>query len=304
MLALVGNVLVATTKVIAASVTGSSAMLSEAVHSIVDTANELLLLYGFRRASRRPDQIHPLGYGRELYFWSFVVALLIFALGAGVSLYEGWRQIVAPKAVENVGMNYLVLALAFLFEGSSFLVALSKLRAVKKRAGYWETIHRSKDPPSFMIVFEDSAALIGILIAGLGICMSDRTGRPEFDGVASVGIGLMLTVVAVVLARECKSLLIGERASPALISSITDLAKAESGVADAHDAITVHLAPDQILVALSVEFNDRLATPAIEAVVLSMEHRIRYVHPQVVTLFIKPQTKANFDLWKHEHFGV
>ena len=303
MLALFGNVLVAVTKIIAATITGSSAMVSEAVHSIVDTANEGLLLHGYRRARRKPDLIHPLGYGRELYFWSFIVALMVFALGAGVSIYEGLEHIVSPRRVEHATVNYIVLALSFVFEGTSFLTAVRKFKDSRGDQGYWETIHRSKDPPAFMVLFEDGAALIGILIAAGGIFLSDLLDRPELDGGASVMIGLVLAGVAIILARESKSLLIGERAAPVLVASATKLAQEEQGVACAYGAITIHLAPEQILVALSVEFQDQMTAPEIEATVERIEERIRMRHPEIVTLFIKPQTRERFAAWKLDRFG-
>jgi cation diffusion facilitator family transporter len=302
-LALIGNVLVAATKIAAAAITGSSAMVSEAVHSVVDTANEGLLLHGYRRAGRRPDLVHPLGYGRELYFWSFIVALMVFALGAGVSLYEGFQHIISPHPVKHTLINYGVLALSFVFEGASWLAAVRKLQQSRGPEGYWEAIHKSKDPPSFMVLFEDSAALIGILIAAGGIYLSERFDRPEFDGLASLVIGLVLAAVATILARESKSLLIGERAAPRLVASATKLARDEPGVASAEGALTVHLAPEQIMVALSVEFVDQLTTPDIEACVARIEMRIHAAHPEIITLFIKPQTRERFAAWKLERFG-
>src|SRR5690242_1012506 len=171
--ALVGNLLVALTKFVAAGLTGSSAMASEAVHSLVDTGNEILLLYGLRRAARPPDELHPLGHGRELYFWSFIVTLLIFGLGAGVSVYEGVSHIIAPAPISNPIVNYVVLTLAFLFEGASWVVAIKEFRVAKGRRGYFEAVRQSKDPTMFMVLFEDTAALIGILIAGVGIAASE-----------------------------------------------------------------------------------------------------------------------------------
>ena len=166
--ALAGNLLVAATKFVAAAISGSSSMLSEGVHSLVDTFNEVLLLYGLRRSRRMPDPVHPLGYGRELYFWSFIVAVLLFALGAGVSIYEGVQHMLKPAPIHNPTVNYVVLALSLVFEGASWGVALRAFRAAKGDLSYWQAVRRSKDPPSFMVLFEDSAALIGIAIAALG----------------------------------------------------------------------------------------------------------------------------------------
>ncbi len=302
-LALLGNLLVTVTKVVAAALTGSAAMLSEAIHSLVDSANEGLLLHGYRMAIRRPDSFHPLGYGRELYFWSFIVALLLFGLGAGVSLYEGVRHILVPSAIDHPYVNYIVLACAFLFEGMSWLAAFRKLRATRGNLSYWQAIHKSKDPPSFMVLFEDSAALLGIIIAALGIFLSQKLALPMLDGVASVMIGLVLASVATILAYESKSLLIGEPASPVLVSAVVALALQEPGVVSANGALTVHLSPDQILLALSVEFRDELRSPEIEQCVESIETSIRSRYPEIITLFIKPQTPERFEQWKKVRYG-
>ena len=301
--ALAGNILVVLTKAIAAAWTGSSAMLSEAVHSLVDTGNEVLLLYGMHRSVRQADLEHPLGYGRELYFWSFIVALMVFALGAGVSIYEGILHILFPKPINDPLVNYAVLGLAFLFEGASWLVALRQFRTLKGPLGYYEAFRKSKDPISFMVLFEDSAALIGILIAALGTFAATNLDAPVFDGVASILIGLVLAGTASLLARESKSLLLGERADIKLSESILRIAEGGSLASRANGVLTVHLAPDQILVALSLEFADDLRTPQIEDAVINIERKIRAAHPEVVTLFVKPQTALAFKETIHLRFG-
>lgn len=287
--ALVGNVLVAATKFAAAAVTGSASMLSEGVHSLVDTGNEVLLLYGYRRSAREPDPSHPLGYGRELYFWSFMVALLLFAVGAGASIYEGIRHIREPQRLDHVAVNYVVLALSLAFEGTSWWIALRNFRIKKGTRSYWRAVRESKDPPAFMVLFEDTAALVGIAIAAAGIFTAERMDMPELDGVASVLIGVVLAVVAFILARESKELLIGERASERIGNSIRELAHSEPGVEAASGVFTVHLAPDQIVAALNLEFDDDLQTPRIERSVVSLERRVREKHPEVVALFVKPK---------------
>jgi cation diffusion facilitator family transporter len=290
--ALLGNVLVAVTKLAAAAWTGSSAMLAEGVHSVVDSGNELLLLYGLHRAARRPDREHPLGHGREIYFWSFVVALLVFALGACVSLYEGVQHILRPATVENVGINYIVLALSVLFDGASWLVTMRTFKGKRRYSELMDAIHESKDPPSFIVLFEDSAALLGLVIAFAGIFLSQRLKLPVLDGVASVLIGLVLAVTAILLARETKGLLIGERADQHIVDSILQLAAKLDGVTHANEVVTVHLAPDQIMVALSIEFADELRTPEIEAHVIELERELNRTHPAVVALFVKPQSSG------------
>lgn len=302
--ALAGNVAVAATKLVAAVITGSAAMFSESVHSVVDCGNEALLLYGYRRAARRPDLVNPLGFGRELYFWSFIVALMLFALGAGVSVYQGVHHVLAPEPIQHAGVSYVVLGLSFLFEGASWLVAWRGFAKVRGNVRFWTAFRQSKDPPSFMVLFEDTAALIGILIAATGIFAAQWFDKPVFDGIASIMIGLVLAVVAVLLAVESKSLLIGERATPALVEAICRLAQEQPGVAHANSALTAQLAPDQAMVALSIEFDPEMRTAEIENCVAKIEQRVRDAHPNVVALFVKPQTLEQFELARRARFGT
>lgn len=301
--ALGGNLLVAATKLLAALWTGSSAMMSEAIHSLVDSGNEVLLLHGLKRATQPPDAQHPLGYGRELYFWSFVVALLIFALGAGVSVYEGMSHLRHPEPISDPVISYIVLGLAFLFEGGSWLVSWRQFRAAKGALGYFEAVRRSKDPPSFMVLFEDSAALAGLVIAGLGTVAAVQLHRPLFDGLASILIGVVLGAVAFLLARESKSLLIGERADRELSDSIIHVAGAENSVSRANGVLTLQLAPDQIIAALSLDFEDHLTAGQIEDAVIEIERKVRESHPQVVALFIKPQTNKRYQQATRSYFA-
>jgi cation diffusion facilitator family transporter len=293
--ALAGNLLIALTKFAAAWWTGSSAMLSEGVHSVVDTSNQILLLYGIKRSAKPRDQEHPLGYGRELYFWSFIVALLIFSLGAGVSFYEGIAHISAPVPINDPHVNYIVLGISFVFEGATLLIALREFNKTRGTLGYIEAVHQSKDPPSFLVLFEDSAALIGIVIAFVGTFASDRLAMPVLDGVASIGIGTVLAATAMFLARESKALLIGEGARPRTMRSIRQIAAEQPGVERVNDLVTVHLAPDQIVAALSLEFKDELTTPQIETAVAGIELRICKQHPEVFSIFVKPQSSTTRD---------
>ena len=290
--ALIGNVLIAVTKGVAASITGSSAMLSEAVHSAVDTGNALLLLYGLKRAAKPPDQRHPYGYGRELYFWCFVVALLVFALGAGISIFEGINHIRNPEPIDRPIVNYIVLGLAFLFEGTSWWFGWKSFSASRRgRAGLWESITDSKDPTNFMVLFEDSAALIGIVIAVIGTTLAVELGDPRFDGAASILIGLVLAVVAVVLGRESKELLIGERASPELSAAIRETAVEEPCVIEVGDIITSQLAPNQVIATLGVVIDANLRVPEVEQLIVRMEQEIRERHPQLFRVFVRPQSR-------------
>lgn len=298
--ALLGNVLVALTKIAAAVVTGSAAMLSEAVHSVVDTGNELLLLYGLRKAARPPDADHPFGHGREIYFWSFIVALLFFALGAVVSVYEGIHHVRSPAVIARPAVNYLVLGLALLFEGGSWWVAFQHFRATKGDVGYLEAVRRSKDPTTFTVLAEDTGAVIGILIALAGTSAAQVLGRPELDGMASIGIGILLAVIAVVLARETKGLLIGEPASSELVSSICTMARKEPGIRTSNGLFTVHMGPHQVVAALSVDFKDTLSALEVERIIAALEDRVRKAHPEVVSLLIKPQKPERADFQQQE----
>ena len=301
--AIAGNLLVALTKFGAATWTGSSAMLSEGIHSVVDTGNEVLLLYGLRRATARPDREHPLGYGREIYFWSFVVALLIFAVGAGLSFYEGIAHVMKPTPIQNPAVNYVVLALSALFDGCTWWIALRNFKGEKRYADLFKAVRDSKDPPSFMVLFEDSAALVGLLIAFASTYLSVSLNLPVLDGVASILIGLVLAVTATLLARETKGLLIGERANQSIVDAIIRLAEEIEGIAHANGILTVHLAPQQIVAALSLEFADELRTPEIEAKVSELERRVRRLHPEVVALFVKPQSPSGFKEAIASRFG-
>jgi cation diffusion facilitator family transporter len=301
--ALIGNVLVAATKTGAAVVTGSSAMWSEAVHSFVDTGNEVLLLYGMRVAKKRADRDHPAGYGRELYFWSFIVALLVFALGAGVSIFQGVHRLASPQPIENPLVSEVVLGLSFLFESWSWFVSMREFRRVKGDLGYYEAFRRSKDPPLFMVLFEDSAALIGIAIAAAGTVLAARYGLHEADAISSILIGVVLACTSTLLARESKSLLIGERADGELIRSLLKVANETCAPSRANGVLTIQLAPSEIMAAMSFEFDDRLTAPQIEQLVADLEHRIHAAHPEVTSLFVKPQNPQQFTRNVRRRFG-
>jgi cation diffusion facilitator family transporter len=288
--ALAGNVLVAAAKFVAAAMTGSAAMLSEAVHSLVDTLNELLLLYGIARSSRPADREHPLGYARELYFWSFVVALLIFAVGAGVSAYQGIQRLLQPQPIERPLVIYLVLAASLVFEGSSWFIGARAFRRSKRNLSWWEAFRQSKDPPAFIVVFEDSAAVLGILVAAAGTTAAILTADSRWDGIASLLISAILAGVAALLAQESKALLIGERADPSLSDAVIRIAAGMPGVCNANSIATVHLAPNSIVVYLSLDFFDYMRAPDIERAVVDLEKQIRDTHPDVSAVFVKPQS--------------
>ena len=290
--ALIGNFLIAVTKGIAAALSGSSAMLSEAVHSFVDTGNEVLLLYGLKRAAKPPDKVHPYGYGRELYFWSFVVALLIFAVGAGVSAYEGFVHIRHPEPITDVWINFVVLGLAAIFEGVSWWFGWKAFSRVRRSRPIWDAFVASKDPTTFMVLFEDSAALLGIAIAAVATFFSWKLKLPWIDGAGSVLIGLVLAIVAVLLARESKELLIGERASPELSAAVRETASEDPCVRQVVDITTSQMGPDQEIATISVEIDEDLRVPEVEQLIARIEGAIRSRYPQLFRIFIRPVAGA------------
>jgi cation diffusion facilitator family transporter len=288
--ALAGNFAIAVVKFVAAGVTGSSAMVSEGVHSLVDTTNEVLLLYGIKRGSKPPDLSHPFGHGRELYFWSFIVSLLVLTLGAGVSLYEGIAHLRHPSPIQRPLVNYLVLGASFVSEGISWGVAFRAFRAAKGNLGYFKAFRASKDPSVFTVLFEDSAALLGLVIAGAGVAAARAFDMPRLDGAASVGIALVLAVSSLFLARETKELLIGESAHPELRDSVLRIARNDRDLSCANGVLTIQMGPSQVIAALSAEFHDRLNATEIEECVNRVEAAIKRAHPEITLLFIKPQS--------------
>jgi cation diffusion facilitator family transporter len=291
-IALVANLGIAVSKFAAAAVTGSSAMLTEGVHSVVDSTNQLLLMWGRRQAKKPPDKFHPLGYGRELYFWSFVVAVLVFSLGAGVSIYEGIIHIAHPEEAVSPAIAYAVLLVAFLLEGWSTLEAFNEFKAAKGQLGWVEAIRRSKDPPSFIVLLENGAAMAGIIAAAVGLALSHLTGDPFYDGAASVVIGVILGVTAFVLAYESKGLLIGEAADPELVKGLHDLACSKAGVVGVGHVLTVHSSPDQITAMVNVDFDDSISAGDVERIVREVEVEARRRWPAVRRLFVRPMQGA------------
>ena len=291
--ALAGNVAIAVTKLIAAAIGGSSSMLTEGIHSLVDSGNECLLLYGQHRSKRQADALHPLGYGRELYFWSFVVALLIFTGGAGASIYEGIRHVQSPEMPGRPLLNYIVLGVAFVFESATLSLAMREfLRRKRADESWWAALRSSKDPSVFVVMLEDSAALVGILVAATFIGLSLLTGNAVWDGVGSIVIGVVLAAVAILLTIECKALLLGEAADPEIQLALTALVEAEAGVESINDVLTVQLAPDQIIAIVSIEFDDHLEVTRLEQLAERIEQRARAEHPAIRRVFIRPQSRT------------
>jgi cation diffusion facilitator family transporter len=292
-IAIAANAAIAITKFIASVLSGSSAMLSEGVHSVVDTGDQLLLLHGVRRSRKPADQQHPFGYGQELYFWGFVVAMLLFSLGGGVSMYEGVMHLLHPHELRHVIWNYAVLSVAFVFEGVSWSVAFRELLSGKrKHESLWRAMRGSKDTSVYTVLGEDSAALLGAIVAFLGIFLSHRWDSPVPDGIASILIGLILIVVAVFLAVETKGLLLGERADSGVLKDIVKIACEDPCVTRVNVPLTMHLSPQEILLNLEVAFRPDMTTAQIAAAINRMEARIRGRHAEITRIFIEVRKLA------------
>lgn len=289
--ALIGNSLIAVTKFIAAMITGSSAMLSEGIHSLVDTGNQILLLYGLKASKKPADERFPYGHGKEVYFWSFVVAILIFAVGSGVSLYEGVHRLLHPAPIEHVYINYLVLGLALVFEGAAWYFALREFKAVKGKWGYFEAVQRGKDPSMFVVLFEDSAAMLGLLVAFIATLLTQFTGLLIFDGIASILIGIILGGTAIWLAYETKGLLIGESANRQVVEGIRAIAADYEKVEHVNEVLTMHMGPDYILVNLSIAFVDMASSDEVEEAIALIDRRIKQVYPRIKRVFIEAESR-------------
>jgi cation diffusion facilitator family transporter len=287
--ALAGNLAIAVTKFAAAAYTGSSAMLSEAIHSSVDTGNQGLLLLGLKRAARPPDASHPFGHGMELYFWAFVVALMIFALGGAFSIYEGIHKVLHPDPVTDAWVNYLVLGLSILFEGYSFSVALHEFRTTHAGEPFWQAIRASKDPSVFAVLLEDSAALAGLVVAIAGVGLSQLLDIPALDGAASIVIGGLLVTTAIFLARETLSLLTGESASRRSLAQVKALLLADRRVAAVDEMLSMQLGPREVLLALTIDFRDDLRGEELEQAAAELTLAVEGAHPEITRLFMRPR---------------
>ena len=288
--ALIGNCLIAMTKVVAAFMTGSSAMLSEAIHSGADTGNEILLLYGLRRAKMPADNEFPFGHGKEIYFWSFVVAIVLFAGGAGLSMYKGIDQLVAPVPVKHSYVNYGVIGMAMIFEGTTWYIALTEFAKSKGAWGYVQAVHRAKDPSIFIVLLEDSAAIIGLIVAFVGIFLSHITGSHVYDAGAAVIIGMILAGTAILLASETKSLLIGESAYKEVVQGIREIACSSKEIKKVNEVLTMHMGPDFILVNISVDFVDPILATEVEVTVAGLDRAIKRAYPKVQRIFVEVET--------------
>lgn len=305
--ALAGNLAIALVKTLAALLSGSAAMASEAIHSFVDTGNQVLLLYGLRQAARPADEDHPFGYGLNLYFWSFVVAILIFGLGAGVSLWEGIDKTLHPHPVTHVLLNFAVLGCAIVFEGSVWLVALRTFNQRRGNRSWWQAIRTSKDPTVLTVLFEDTAALLGLFVALAGLGLSQVFDWPRLDGIASILIGVILAGTATILAMECQSLLTGESLRPVKRQKVCELVMKEKGVERINELRSMHFGPQDVLVTLSLDFVDSISAGEVERIVTRLEVAITHHVPEITQVFIKAQSRADHDRLnddEEEDFGV
>jgi cation diffusion facilitator family transporter len=291
--ALAANLGIAVAKFVAAAISGSSSMLTEGFHSVVDSFNQLLLLYGKHRGQRRPDVAHPFGYGRELYFWSFVVAILIFAVGAGVSVFEGIAHLKNPEPLRDPLVNYIVLGVSFLLEGSSWAFAVREFAEANRGQRWWSAVRKSKDPAGFIVLFEDSAALAGLIVAGMGVWASQAYGDPRIDGAASIVIGVLLGVVAGLLAREAKGLLIGEGADPAVVAKVRAIVSRRPEITAVNHVRTIHTASESIFVAISADFRDSLTMGEAELLIEAIESELKAAEPMLSSIYIRPERRED-----------
>ena len=288
--ALIGNFLIAITKSAAAAYTNSSAMLSEAVHSMVDCGNQGLLLYGIKKSKQPADKAHPFGYGMELYFWTFVVAILIFAVGAGVSLYEGIIKVITPHPVTDIYINYFVLGFAVIFELGAWIIAFKEFRISQSDPSLIKSVLKSKDPTIFTVLFEDTAALLGLVVAFGGLLIGDILNIPEMDGIASILIGVILASTAILLAYESKGLLLGEAASENVINTVEEIANAKDEIIAINETLTMHMGPQDVLLNLSLDFKDDISAAEVERAVSDMEREIKTRMPEIKRIFIEAQS--------------
>lgn len=290
--ALGANFVIAVTKFVAAFFTGSSAMLSEGIHSLVDTGNQCLILFGIKSSRKPADERHPFGYGKELYFWSLIVAILLFGLGGGLSIYEGINHLQHPVESTNLIWNYMVLSIAFVVEAFAWLVAYRELRKVSKNENFWQAVKNSKNPAVFTVLAEDTAACLGLIVAFLGVFLGHQLNNPYLDGVASVTIGVILAAVAVFLVYESKGLLVGESADPEITAGVRAIAESDEAVAHVYNPLTMHLSPQQILLNIGIQFKDDLPAANVPMVIDRIETSIRKKYPEVKRIFIEAEGVA------------
>ena len=288
---LAGNTGIALSKFAAALFTGSSAMLAEAVHSLVDTSNQVLLLLGLRESKAPADERFPYGQGKAVYFWA-LIAILIFTLGGLWSFYQGVLHVLDPDPVQNPGVNYVILGIAFALEALAWRVGVVEFRRTKGDAGYLDAVRNAKDPSIAILIFENSADMFGIVVAFLGILLSQLTGILVFDGIASMIIGVILITAALWLAHETKSLLIGEGADQAIVQGIRGLVNSQVQIRSIEEITTLHMGPEYILVNMRVKFHESAFAYDIEQVTDFLEQQIQETFPLVKRVYVKAAVRS------------
>ncbi|HWI90653.1 MAG TPA: cation diffusion facilitator family transporter [Flavisolibacter sp.] len=287
--ALIADIFIAITKFIAGGYTNSSSMISEGIHSLVDTSNQLLLLYGLKRSKKPADKFRPFGYGKELYFWSFIVSILIFGLGGGLSVYQGIIHILHPEPLGNPFWNYMVLAFSFLFDGASFAIAIKEFNKARQRTPFWKAVVKSKDPSSFLVLFEDGAAVFGLIIVFVLMLLSHSLNVPMLDGVASLLVGLLLICSSMILARESRSLLMGEGIAPETQKKIKELVEKDEAIINVSNILSTYQSPDEVILMLLVRFKHDLESDEISAAIHRIRDIIKDKFPLVEFVLIQPQ---------------
>ncbi|MGV3587851.1 MAG: cation diffusion facilitator family transporter [Adhaeribacter sp.] len=293
--ALVANLAIAITKFIAAGATGSSAMISEGIHSLVDTTNEILLLYGIHRSKKQADAQRPFGYSKELYFWAFIVSILIFGIGGGISFYEGVTHLQHPSVIEDPHWNYLVLGIAFALDGFSFFTAQREFTRQRGSTPFWAAVRKSKDPSTFVVLFEDAADLLGLTVAFLGVFLGHYYQNPYFDGIASMLIGVILAAIATLLLIESRSLLMGETAEPEILQEAMQLASNNPGVAKVGLPLSMYMGPEDIILAIPITFQDEVTSREITETIARIRQNIQQQIPPVKQIFINPSSPTTTD---------
>ena len=286
--ALIANLIIAAIKFVAAYLSGSSAMLSEGIHSVVDSGNELLLLLGISKSKKPADENHPFGHGKELYFWSLIVSILLFGIGGGMSIYEGFTHISHPKLIEDPTLSYIVLGAAFLFEGISFIIGVRDfLKQKHGDYGFWKKLQLSKDPGFFVVIYENGADLIGLSIAAIGVFLSHYFQNPFIDGIASILIGIVLSLIAVILIMKSRSLLIGTSARKYMVDGIYEIVNHDADIKTVRPPLTMQMSPDDVLLALDVQFESHLDGHAIVETISRLEKLIKNKFPEIKQIYVE-----------------
>lgn len=287
--ALAANLLIALTKFIAGFFSNSAAMIAEGVHSVVDTANQVLLLFGLRQSRKKPDATHPFGYGKELYFYSFIVSILIFGLGGGVSMFQGIYHIIHPDVLGIPKWNYIVLGISVIFEGSSLVIAAKEFNKLRGDNTWWQAITKSKDPSTFLVLFEDSAAVIGLFIVAICMYLGHTYHINYMDGLASLLVGILLICVSLILARESRSLLMGEGIGSTTKKRITEIVEQDQDVLKLMHILSTYQSPSEIVLMLIIAFKKNLDTAGINEAISRVRNIVKDEYNLVHFVIIQPE---------------